>query len=112
MVILNLRKSPNGTLAENRLFVSKSEKYNGTRKILPYFVKTSKWGVEFLFACTGWGRRVDRYENVYWGGQANKKRRPAKNISENPYSSWGQAVPGNLSRYRIVCDGEHLLIQM
>lgn len=47
MVILNLRKSPNGTLAENRLFVSKSEKYNGTRKILPYFVKTSEWNVDF-----------------------------------------------------------------
>lgn len=60
MVILNLRKSPNGTLAENRLFVSKSKKYNGTRKMLPYFVKVSEWGVEFLFACTGWGRYVHR----------------------------------------------------
>lgn len=41
MVILNLRKSSNGTLAENLLFVPKSEKYNGTRKMLPCFVKAS-----------------------------------------------------------------------
>lgn len=60
MVILNLRKSPNGTLAENRLFVSKPEKYNGTRKILSCFVKTAEWGVEFSFACAGWDRYVHR----------------------------------------------------
>ena len=55
MVILNLRKSPNGTLAENRLFVSKSEKYNGTRKILPGFVKTSEWGIDFSVCLHGVG---------------------------------------------------------
>ena len=44
---------------------------------------------------------IDRY--LKWGGQANKKRRPAKDISENPYASWGHAVPGNLSRFSIVC---------
>ena len=55
MVILNLRKSPNGTLAENRLFVSKSGKYNGTRKILPYFVKTFEWSVDFFVCLQGVG---------------------------------------------------------
>lgn len=53
MVILIVRKSPNGTLAENLLFVSKPRKYNGTRKILPCFVKISEGASNFRLPARG-----------------------------------------------------------
>ena len=40
--ILSLRKSSNGAQTENRLFVTKIKKPNGTRILYTVFVKTSK----------------------------------------------------------------------
>ena len=74
MVILNLRKSPNGTLAENRLFVSKSEKYNGTRKMLSCFVKISEWASNFSLPARGADMCIDRYRRWVWAGKQNKCR--------------------------------------
>ena len=75
MVILNLRKSPNGTLAKNLLFVPKFEKYNGTRKILSVFAKTSAWASNFSLPASGGADTcIDRCRK--WGGQANEKETP------------------------------------
>lgn len=42
----------------------------------------------FLFACMGRGRYVNRYENIDWGGQANKKRRPVKTSLQTQLPGW------------------------